>query len=42
MDEDVKAQRATKRSYHSPRRVEQAAATRHADERHGIKAARKS
>ena len=30
MDEDVKAQRATKRSYHSPRRVEQAAATRHA------------
>jgi AcrR family transcriptional regulator len=30
MSEDVKAQRAGKRSYHSPRRVEQAAATRSA------------
>src|SRR5664279_2427149 len=30
MGEDVKAQRANRRSYHSPRRVEQAAATRRA------------
>jgi AcrR family transcriptional regulator len=30
MDEDVKTQRTSKRGYHSPRRVEQAAATRRA------------